>query len=108
MIRRPPRSTLFPYTTLFRSEKCKLLSAIKQTCIEKVRADAARFESKFSEAKNLLFNYKIEKIGLKILHRVPRRLLVSQFQGSYGLCKHLMLCSNQLLYPAFGQRYHFL
>src|SRR2546427_3817172 len=25
MIRRPPRSTLFPYTTLFRSEKWKLL-----------------------------------------------------------------------------------
>src|SRR5690349_23726264 len=23
MIRRPPRSTLFPYTTLFRSERCK-------------------------------------------------------------------------------------
>ena len=23
MIRRPPRSTLFPYTTLFRSHKCK-------------------------------------------------------------------------------------
>src|SRR3712207_7488594 len=23
MIRRPPRSTLFPYTTLFRSETCK-------------------------------------------------------------------------------------
>src|SRR3712207_7304237 len=25
MIRRPPRSTLFPYTTLFRSEACALL-----------------------------------------------------------------------------------
>src|SRR2546426_6888768 len=24
MIRRPPRSTLFPYTTLFRSDKCDL------------------------------------------------------------------------------------
>src|SRR3712207_9088774 len=24
MIRRPPRSTLFPYTTLFRSAKCRL------------------------------------------------------------------------------------
>src|SRR2546427_2953013 len=24
MIRRPPRSTLFPYTTLFRSERCTL------------------------------------------------------------------------------------
>src|SRR5438093_8610269 len=25
MIRRPPRSTLFPYTTLFRSEQCQIL-----------------------------------------------------------------------------------
>src|SRR3712207_6899022 len=27
MIRRPPRSTLFPYTTLFRSERGRLLDA---------------------------------------------------------------------------------
>src|SRR3712207_7714116 len=27
MIRRPPRSTLFPYTTLFRSQRCVLLAA---------------------------------------------------------------------------------
>src|SRR3989442_2782597 len=27
MIRRPPRSTLFPYTTLFRSARCGLLYA---------------------------------------------------------------------------------
>jgi len=26
MIRRPPRSTLFPYTTLFRSEETKKIS----------------------------------------------------------------------------------
>src|SRR5256885_9934790 len=25
MIRRPPRSTLFPYTTLFRSQECRFL-----------------------------------------------------------------------------------
>src|SRR5258708_23352111 len=31
MIRRPPRSTLFPYTTLFRSQYLMLLS-ILQTC----------------------------------------------------------------------------
>src|SRR3712207_7968174 len=33
MIRRPPRSTLFPYTTLFRSERarrCDLLAGIKR------------------------------------------------------------------------------
>src|SRR5260370_18074574 len=28
MIRRPPRSTLFPYTTLFRSRKCCWLSTV--------------------------------------------------------------------------------
>src|SRR5258708_17999914 len=28
MIRRPPRSTLFPYTTLFRSKKCLLLESM--------------------------------------------------------------------------------
>src|SRR3989454_10886004 len=39
MIRRPPRSTLFPYTTLFRSEEVKNL----RTEIEQLRAtfDAA-------------------------------------------------------------------
>src|SRR5260221_8328694 len=26
MIRRPPRSTLFPYTTLFRSDACRVLA----------------------------------------------------------------------------------
>src|SRR2546426_5793246 len=30
MIRRPPRSTLFPYTTLFRSKKPKTISAAPQ------------------------------------------------------------------------------
>src|SRR2546426_6879595 len=30
MIRRPPRSTLFPYTTLFRSERAVLLPGVKE------------------------------------------------------------------------------
>src|SRR3989442_5684205 len=30
MIRRPPRSTLFPYTTLFRSHQCK--RSLEKTC----------------------------------------------------------------------------
>src|SRR3712207_8695456 len=29
MIRRPPRSTLFPYTTLFRSTRCGPVSSLK-------------------------------------------------------------------------------
>src|SRR5687768_18105319 len=34
MIRRPPRSTLFPYTTLFRSEMvCQLVGATIEFCV---------------------------------------------------------------------------
>src|SRR5258708_14928675 len=32
MIRRPPRSTLFPYTTLFRSAPCSSLEALVAAC----------------------------------------------------------------------------
>src|SRR3712207_9365959 len=34
MIRRPPRSTLFPYTTLFRSEACREVGGIVATAHE--------------------------------------------------------------------------
>src|SRR3712207_7862675 len=34
MIRRPPRSTLFPYTTLFRSWRCKESSHSKEPSFE--------------------------------------------------------------------------
>src|SRR5438309_4353899 len=32
MLRRPPRSTLFPYTTLFRSS-CRFLDAVEAVCV---------------------------------------------------------------------------
>src|SRR3712207_8387771 len=46
MIRRPPRSTLFPYTTLFRSEdlaeradgRCPLQRAVSRPCDRRARA----------------------------------------------------------------------
>src|SRR3712207_7763094 len=41
MIRRPPRSTLFPYTTLFRSE------AFEESLLAKVRARGVRGELVF-------------------------------------------------------------
>src|SRR5258708_26319640 len=33
MIRRPPRSTLFPYTTLFRSPRTGRCNAVDETCL---------------------------------------------------------------------------
>src|SRR3712207_8150746 len=39
MIRRPPRSTLFPYTTLFRSEQLALLLGGEAVELQRVVAD---------------------------------------------------------------------
>src|SRR5256885_9975982 len=39
MIRRPPRSTLFPYTTLFRSEHPHIAGRIRVSLAEQRRAD---------------------------------------------------------------------
>src|SRR5256885_12900576 len=39
MIRRPPRSTLFPYTTLFRSNRIKLLEEILSFRMQGVEFD---------------------------------------------------------------------
>src|SRR5688572_31370245 len=55
MIRRPPRSTLFPYTTLFRSKSCfqKLLLNFTWWVNRKDRADRNVFEGGFLGLDNI-------------------------------------------------------
>ena len=57
MIRRPPRSTLFPYTTLFRSEKKKEL----QEFISRFSANASKSKQATSR-KKLLDKINLEDI----------------------------------------------
>src|ERR1019366_9432868 len=45
MIRRPPRSTLFPYTTLFRSQNRGTACSVRDGC-RLVAHDLARFHAK--------------------------------------------------------------
>src|SRR5256885_12759499 len=46
MIRRPPRSTLFPYTTLFRSGLCKtIVQFLNILCSQVAAATACRISS---------------------------------------------------------------
>src|SRR2546422_1821634 len=58
MIRRPPRSTLFPYTTLFRSEKCDRLglSGVEPQggCFRKLWERHGRSEEHTSELQSRL------------------------------------------------------
>src|SRR5258705_176167 len=74
MIRRPPRSTLFPYTTLFRSQRKKFFSEnpfLYLKCIEKCCRRLSGFPALFvffkhfsSYHKNFFFQ-KFKKIILR-------------------------------------------
>src|SRR5260370_30021384 len=70
MIRRPPRSTLFPYTTLFRSLRARLrltgarAAAVVRHAAGSARTDRARSEEHTSELQshlNLVCRLLLEK-----------------------------------------------
>src|SRR6266571_7342095 len=69
MIRRPPRSTLFPYTTLFRSPRCSRPSAAAR-CRTTTRRSPRRSEEHTSELQShvklvcrLLLEKKNQNLG---------------------------------------------
>src|SRR5574341_1380039 len=59
MIRRPPRSTLFPYTTLFRSARHLLPREFPVACREPSTAVAERSEEHTSELQYQLISYAV-------------------------------------------------
>src|SRR2546430_3260348 len=71
MIRRPPRSTLFPYTTLFRSESVRDIVAVAQrvcdrdarvvVCPERVRPRSEEHTSELQSQSNLVCRLLLEK-----------------------------------------------
>src|SRR5690348_17374447 len=80
MIRRPPRSTLFPYTTLFRSTKrqnlFQELDAVIHLLMEAkhwITASSSRSEERFSRnaETDLVCRLLLEKKKKK--HNTPRR-----------------------------------
>src|SRR2546425_9891993 len=71
MIRRPPRSTLFPYTTLFRSEEevpfdvfgRTAVQAAKQRIIQRVReGERARIREEFAGKVGELLTGEVQQI----------------------------------------------
>src|SRR5256885_9863968 len=72
MIRRPPRSTLFPYTTLFRSaKKCYKMLRGRAGTQAKAHARLHEFECASGGGALLAFNIKI--------HAVSRQQLLLQY-----------------------------
>src|SRR2546421_7628095 len=86
MIRRPPRSTLFPYTTLFRSQVDAALEVgvvrshvVGADLIVETRTRAAHGES------NIVAGLKLSNVRANVLDRKSTRLNSSHDQISYAV-----------------------
>src|SRR3712207_7298427 len=71
MIRRPPRSTLFPYTTLFRSESVPHLTPALSTLIDSLSAETRGMMPKTPNNKKDLQRLNHE---LSVLNEIARQL----------------------------------
>src|SRR4051812_49777759 len=89
MIRRPPRSTLFPYTTLFRSGKTVKLMVLALICLGNNRQDyrlskIGRAVSRNAETDlvcRLLLEKKNDGIGYNLSRKYASGLTPSQLYG---------------------------
>src|SRR3989441_4035211 len=79
MIRRPPRSTLFPYTTLFRSILTNLINnAVKFTPDGEVVLQVSVLES---SAQNVLVRFEVRDTGIGVNPQVREKIFESFVQG---------------------------
>src|SRR3989442_8882144 len=84
MIRRPPRSTLFPYTTLFRSARDNISGTV--TVLEAARAFAAVVRQGLRPARTVIFaTWDAEEWGLTGSDRKSTRLNSSHVRISYAV-----------------------
>src|SRR5256885_11500781 len=61
MIRRPPRSTLFPYTTLFRSDhqpRGQLRHPLRRAAVDRIRAQGDRKSTRLNSS-HLVISYAV-------------------------------------------------
>src|SRR5258708_25554038 len=101
MIRRPPRSTLFPYTTLFRSELAKLnhdlsdkslVAESRQVELLTVRAQIDALQGRVGDARSEEHTSELQSPD----HLVCRLLLEKKKTTSYAKpnIRHRMLTST--------------
>src|SRR2546430_6525501 len=91
MIRRPPRSTLFPYTTLFRSPDLVIyLQARQEVLLQRIKRRGREFERKFdpdylAELSRTYNDFFHRYDDTPLLDRKSTRLNSSHSQISYAV-----------------------
>src|SRR2546429_5579571 len=98
MIRRPPRSTLFPYTTLFRSVSPRRYAAWQAACFwERSRFSSwpgfnVRSEEHTSELQSrlhLVCRLLLEKKNILVIHSITE---FGPDLNRFGINVHVFLC----------------
>src|SRR5947199_4048152 len=83
MLRRPPRSTLFPYTTLFRSPRCHPECTISKSNIRvsrrRIPPTSRRSEEHTSELQSL--RHLVCRLLLEKKNRIDRRAILLSSRG---------------------------
>src|SRR3712207_8261159 len=91
MIRRPPRSTLFPYTTLFRSLDFQEAVALAQEQFAAVEADLARDEFALEAGRHVLARRGRQVAGAGLEHEPRSEEHTSELQSrQYLVCRLLL------------------
>src|SRR2546425_4814528 len=86
MIRRPPRSTLFPYTTLFRSQKIAILELTVHSLLF-IKTTSANTKHALSEREDTLQKFK----NTFIMSTIRSEEHTSELQSlAYLVCRLLL------------------
>src|SRR2546430_11513426 len=101
MIRRPPRSTLFPYTTLFRSPSKlafpinRILFSDAMASQDDVRLRSEEHTSELQSQSNLVCRLLLEK---KKFHITEIILFIRQLRILYTFCHYILyaICIRNL------------
>src|SRR2546422_5649640 len=97
MIRRPPRSTLFPYTTLFRSD---------QGSVYRIRLDVDTLElfvspdrERFSDANGITLSADDRTLYVAFVDRKSTRL-----NSSHGYISYAVFCLKKKISPHYTRQ----
>src|SRR2546429_7352167 len=99
MIRRPPRSTLFPYTTLFRSQQPALNLMPRPSSVQ-AGTGSLRLDSSFSVALTGYSEPRLERGVERFLERLARQTAISlnrdrkstRLNSSHGYISYAVFC----------------